>query len=194
METERIASLLEQLSPEQRQDYERLLVLLSEHGGELTKLSAQDQATLASLSAAMNPQQHHAPTVDNSEEVADHTADVVESERLETPLKVPELSPTSTPFGLYVVEQLQILCEGGSSLADAVRYAYHNKYLPVALKDTNACNQVYQRYILEIDELTENLQAVKTVQEKEVQVLVGLAYFSILFQCYQYVEAYGDLH
>ncbi|NNJ73348.1 MAG: hypothetical protein HKP09_09210 [Enterobacterales bacterium] len=194
METERIASLLEQLSPEQRRDYERLLSLLSEHGGDLTKLSAQDQETLANLSAAMNPQQDHTSTVVSSDEVADHTADVAQTDRDETLLKVPELSPTSTPFGLYVVEQLKILCDGGSSLADAVRYAYHNKYLPVALKDSNACNQIYQRYILEIDELTENLQAVKTVQAKEVQVLVGLAYFSILFQCYQYVEAYGDLH
>ena len=190
MQAERIAALLKLLTPEQRQEYEQLLSELTTHGGDLSKLSAIDQQTLADLTHQMNPdiQQESIP-----DSVA-HTADVSDVELAGSVASVPSISPTTTPFGQYVAEQLATLTEGGSSLADAVRYSFHNKYLPVGLKDQIVSLQVYQRYQLEIDEITAKMQAVNQEQPKEARVLVGLAWFSMLYQCYQYVEAYGDLH
>ena len=194
MQADRIADLLAQLSPEQRQDYERLLQELSQNGGDISQLTPAEQQLLAELSAAMQPTAEASKVVDSEPDVAEQTANVTQPEETQVTRPAPQYSPSATPFGMYVVEQLKVLCEGGSSLADAVRYAFHNKYLPVALRDDMACGQIYQRHRLEIDDLTASLQAVNEAQPKEARVLVGLAWFSILYQCYQYVEAYGDLH
>lgn len=79
-------------------------------------------------------------------------------------------------------------------MADAVRYSFHNKYIPVTLRDESICQQIYQRHQIEINDLTASIQSVNQAQQKEAKVLVGLAWFAMLYQCYQYVEAYGDLH
>ena len=196
MSNDRAASLLELLSDEQRQAYEQLLAELSSHGGDLTKLSSKDQQTLADLTRAMTPENSDIDNTDDAvlESASELTAEISEDEVVPSPKVVPEMSPTTTPFGLYVVDQLKVLCDGGSSLADAVRYGFHNKYLPVSLRDPIICQQIYQRYELEIDDITNSLQSVNREQAKEAHVLVGLAWFSTLYQCYQYVEAYGDLH
>ena len=193
MQNERIEILLQQLSSQQRKDYERLLTELSAHGGDLSKLSSADQETLATLSAAMNPETEITET-ETTEPDSELTAEVSRDEDVAIPGSAPTISPTTTPFGMYVYEQLQLLCEGGSTMADAVRYGFHNKYLPVGLRDAQVCQQIYQRHRLEIDELTASIQSVNKEQPKETHVIVGLAWFTMLYQCYQYVEAYGDLH
>lgn len=96
MQSERIEALLAQLTDAQRQDYERLLAELSNHGGDLNQLSVDDQQRLAKLNAAMNPKDEILET----DAVESLTVNVNESEEAHSTLgRAPEISPTTTPFG-----------------------------------------------------------------------------------------------
>ena len=107
--------------------------------------------------------------------------------------EVPDHSPTDTPFGQYVIEHIKTLCEGGSSLADAVRYAFHNKYLPYPLRQDEVCKDILQRYQADILALADSFKSLESAHLADAKLLVGFAWFAVVYDCYQYVEAYGEL-
>lgn len=190
MDNAHIQQLLAELSPEEQQDFQTLLDDLVAVGGDINKLPASDKARLASL-ASRHQQQPEQESAASPEEL---TASEVVDEVAATAVDAPEQSPIQSDFGQYVVDQVKTLCEGGSSLADAIRYAYHNKYLPVALRDDQVCKDLLQRYQQDILDLAHSFKSLESAHLADAKLLVGFAWFAMIFQCYQYVEAYGELH
>ena len=208
MDADKIQQLLSELTAEEQAQFQQILQHLQAVGGDMSALSEQDSSLMAKLASGhyqAAPEENAQPNqdpeakayglvMDKEDIIADYSATVTdEPEETEQP-KAPVESPNSTDFGQYVVDQIKTLCEGGSSLADAIRYAFHNKYIPMPLKDDSVCLTIYNRYQSEIDALNQKLESFDSMQDPDPKLVVGLAWFSMLFQCYQYIEAHGDLH
>ncbi len=192
MESDQIRALLAELSTAEQQQFEQLLTELKSVNGDISQLSQSHQDLLRELAAK------HQPVITAQDDDIQHSeqltaTEVTEEEPLTPVAELPEHSPTDTPFGQYVIEQVKTLCEGGSSLADAVRYAYHNKYLPYQLRQDEVCKEVLQRYQADILSLADSFKSLESAHLADAKLLVGFAWFAVIYDCYQHIEAYGDL-
>ena len=196
MNTDHIQALLSELTEQEQQQFEQLLEQLKSVNGDLTQLSSEHQQMLATLAEShMVADETEEQTQPDSVPV-DVTATADDSEQVvsqSAPTELPDRSPTDTPFGQYVVDQIKTLCEGGSSMADAVRYAFHNKYLPPALREEVICKDILQRYQTDILTLADSFKSLESAHLADAKLLVGFAWFAVVYDCYQYIEAYGEL-
>lgn len=199
MSTDHIQTLLSELTEQEQQQFEQLLDELKLVKGDMTQLSPEHQQMLAELAAShYEDDESQASEIDNTEVPLDVTATDTASTDEEitptpAPAEVPDHSPTDTPFGQYVVDHIKTLTEGGSSMADAVRYAFHNKYLPPSLREEVICKDVLQRYQADILTLADSFKSLESAHLADAKLLVGFAWFAVVYDCYQYIEAYGDL-
>ena len=194
MEADQIQALLAELSTEEQQQFEQLLDELKTVKGDLTRLSNDNQSLLAGLAERHMPKA--AEVSDSATEQMPVTAtehSVADTQDAPAVTELPDRSPTDSPFGQYVIEHIKSLCEGGSSLADAVRYAFHNKYLPYPLRQDDVCKEVLQRYQADILSLADSFKSLESAHLADAKLLVGFAWFAVVYDCYQYVEAYGEL-
>ena len=198
MESDQINALLAELSEQEQAQFKQLLIELSNSKGDLSALSEEHQLMLATLANKHQPVTE--PAIADQADTSSKTQSVTatDQETSEPSLKpvaeLAEHSPTDTPFGQYVIEHVKTLCEGGSSLADAVRYAYHNKYLPFQLRDDAVCKDVLQRYQADILTLADSFKSLESAHLADAKLLVGFAWFAVIYDCYQYIEAYGELN
>lgn len=196
MDSDTISALLASLSEAEQAEFVTLLEHLKTVGGDIEKLSDEDKSKLQSLAARHNSDNQNdvenvqaepeSLTATPSKEAVYHEAESAKGE-------VPDSSPTQTLFGQYVISQVRTLCEGGSSLSDAIRYAYHNKYLPVSLREEVVCKDVLQRYQSDILDLAHSFRSLESAHLADAKLLVGFAWFAVIYDCYQYIEAYGEL-
>ena len=200
MNTEHIQTLLSELTEQEQQQFEQLLEELKCVNGDMSQLSAEYQLMLADLAAThMKTDETQMPVLSDNVEVpvdvtATDTASIDEDIiAAPAPTEVPDYSPTDTPFGQYVVDHIKALTEGGSSMADAVRYAFHNKYLPPSLREEMVCKDILQRYQADILTLADSFKSLESAHLADAKLLVGFAWFAVVYDCYQYIEAYGDL-
>ena len=186
-------SLIAELSERERPVFENLLARLVELKGNLEALSADEQSMLAELVAKHNVSatstvQNEQFDVLSAAETDTHQAAIISN-------VTEELRPMETEFGAYVIDNInEHLCTGGASTADAVRYAFHNRWMPENLKNRDICETLYYRYIDDIDLANHNLkQQSPTQANNDIVVAVGLAWFTNLYRCYQLVEAEGEI-
>jgi hypothetical protein len=193
MDPVKMQQLLAELSAEEQEIFAQILANLSAVNGDISQLSSSDQEQLGKL-----VKKHHDQEPQQPESHSDSTPTATETpvpDELDTVApEAPDESPTQSDFGQYVVDHIKVLCEGGSSLSDAVRYAYHNKYLPVTLRDEQVCKEVLQRYQGDILQLAHSFRQLESAHLADAKLLVGFAWFAVVYECYQYIEAYGDLH
>ena len=200
MSTEHIQTLLSELTEQEHQQFEQLLEELKHVKGDMSQLSAEHQQMLANLAAthmetdeiqeSVSSTNTEAPVDVTATDTASTDEDIIAAP---APTEVPDHSPTDTPFGQYVVDHIKTLTEGGSSMADAVRYAFHNKYLPPSLREEVICKDVLQRYQADILTLADSFKSLESAHLADAKLLVGFAWFAVVYDCYQYIEAYGDL-
>ena len=186
-------SLIAELSEQERPIFENLLARLVELNGNLEELTADEQSMLAELVT-----KHNVSTTSEIHNNQTTELSAAESSHLETSIvsKVTEeLRPMETEFGAYVIDNInEHLCQGGASTADAVRYAFHNRWMPENLKNRDICETLYYRYIDDIDSANHSLkQQSPTQANNDIVVAVGLAWFTNLYRCYQLVEAEGEV-
>lgn len=198
MESDQIQALLAELSTQEQQQFEQLLDELKTVKGDLTQLSAEHQNLLADLANRHMPitAEDDSGSIETGPGESLITAtehSTTDAQVTPTVAEVPEHSPTDTPFGQYVLEQIKTLCEGGSSLADAVRYAFHNKYLPYPLRQDEVCKEILQRYQADILALADSFKSLESAHLADAKLLVGFAWFAVVYDCYQHIEAYGEL-
>jgi hypothetical protein len=196
MENTFYQSLIAELSEQERPIFENLLARLVELNGNLEGLTADEQAMLAGLVTKHNISTDSASTTTQNQ-IADGVS-AAESSHRETSIVsnvTEELRPMETEFGAYVIDNInEHLCTGGASTADAVRYAFHNRWMPENLKNRDICETLYYRYIDDIDLANHNLkQQSPTQANNDIVVAVGLAWFTNLYRCYQLVEAEGEI-
>ena len=197
MESDQIQALLAELSTDEQQEFEQLLLELKSVKGDLSQLSEEYQLTLTKLAQKHMPQPEEPKEAVDEVRVASESITATEiiddSNNAVFAAAIPETSPIETPFGQYVIEQLKTLCEGGSSLADAVRYAFHNKYLPYHLREELVCKDILQRYQADILTIADSFKELESAHHADAKLLVGFAWFGVVFDCYQYIETYGEL-
>ena len=100
-----------------------------------------------------------------------------------------------TEFGAYMIDHInESLCQGGASTADAIRYAFHNRWMPEKLKNRDICEDLFYRYYDDIEAANKGIQDNSPSHaNNDTVVAVGLAWFTNLYRCYQLVEAEGDI-
>ena len=198
MENTLYQSLIAEFSAAERPTFEKLLAKLELLDGNLQDLSEQEKEQLAQLAAI------HKASKKQSQLQADERLDEGNSlSAAETSeeyrVKISNVSethrPTETEFGAYLLENInESLCQGGASTADAIRYAFHNKWMPEKLKNRDVCEDIFYRYNEDIE--LANLAIQKNSPShanNDTVVAVGLAWFTNLYLCYQLVEAEGDI-
>jgi hypothetical protein len=182
-------SLLSELSETERPIFEDLLIRIEQLNGDLSALSEEDKAKLSELVTSHNVSQNKIDLNSYIEPSAAETS-------------VPQISsftnisdikrPTETEFGAYLLDNInESLCQGGASTADAIRYAFHNKWMPDNLKNRDICEDLYYRYLDDIEQANKSIQGNQV--NKDTVVAVGLAWFTTLYLCYQVVEAEGEI-
>lgn len=197
MNTDHIQSLISELSVQEQQQFEEILDQLKSFNGDMSQLSTEHQQMLTQLAADHRVTEEETSSTDCSSTAVTATAEVSDKDdnvAARNVAEAPDRSPTVTPFGQYVVERIKTLCEGGSSMSDAVRYAFHNKYLPPSLREEVICKDILQRYQTDILTLADSFKSLESAQLADAKLLVGFAWFAVVYDCYQYVEAYGDLN
>ena len=197
MNTDHIQSLLSELSEQEQQQFEDILEQLKSVNGDMSQLSAEHQQMLTALAADHRVSEGETSAAESDLTAVTTTAEASDEDdtvTTSTVAEVPDRSPTDTPFGQYVVERIKTLCEGGSSMSDAVRYAFHNKYLPPSLREEVICKDILQRYQTDILTLADSFKSLESAHLADAKLLVGFAWFAVVYDCYQYVEAYGDLN
>jgi len=198
MENTFYQSLIAQLSESEQPIFEQLLLRLEQLDGNLELLSEEEQAKLAELvahhntsNAANNPDSELTPDVDN-----ELSASVVVEPQPGVIFDVTtEKNPATTEFGAYLLDSInESLCQGGASTADAIRYAFHNRWMPETLKNRDICEDLYYRYFDDIDKANKSIQQHSPSHaNNDTVVAVGLAWFTTLYLCYQFVEAEGEI-
>ncbi|PCJ48837.1 MAG: hypothetical protein COA74_07575 [Gammaproteobacteria bacterium] len=194
MENTFYETLIAELSDEERPVFEDLLSRLVELDGNLDGLSDQDKQSLSGLAA------RHQVSSDlaNQETLQADVVSAAETSTQETSIvsNVTEtLRPMETEFGAYLLDNInEHLCQSGASTADAVRYAFHNRWMPENLKNRDVCENLYYRFIDDIDEANRSLKEQSPSKaNNDIVVAVGLAWFTNLYRCYQLVEAEGEI-
>lgn len=184
-------SLLSDLSESERSTFENLLSKLELVNGDIKALSEGEQLQLAELASAHtdNTSEHYIQpdTVSAAETSEKQTASI--SKVSET------LRPMDTEFGAYMIDHInESLCQGGASTADAIRYAFHNRWMPDKLKNRDICEDLFYRYYDDIEAANKGIQENSPSHaNNDTVVAVGLAWFTNLYRCYQLVEAEGDI-
>ena len=193
MENTIYQSLIAELSEVERPIFEKLLVRVEKLKGDMTQLTADEQSQLTELMSKYNnskdsskPQQEidTLSAAETSEKQTAIVSDVTEV-----------LRPMETEFGAYMIDAInESLCQGGASTADAVRYAFHNKWMPEKLKNRDVCEDLYYRYIDDIELANKGIaEQSASNSNNDTVVAVGLAWYTNLYRCYQLVEAEGEI-
>ena len=192
MDSTLLQSLMAELSETERSTFENLLSRLEELDGNLQDLTEDERAQLAQLSSS-----HSVSQPDNDTEDFDTLSAAVTSEHQTANISsVSETDrPTDTEFGVYIIDSVnESLCQGGASTADAIRYAFHNRWMPEKLKNRDVCEDLYYRFYEDIEQANKQIQQHSPSNaNNDTVVAVGLAWFTYLYQCYQLVEAEGDI-
>ncbi|MCP3674402.1 MAG: hypothetical protein GY829_08020 [Gammaproteobacteria bacterium] len=184
-------SLLSDLSESERLTFESLLSKLELVNGDIKALSEEEQLQLAELASAHadNRNDHYI----QSENIS---AAETSEKQTATISKVSEtMRPMETEFGAYMIDNInESLCQGGASTTDAIRYAFHNRWMPDKLKNRDICEDLFYRYYDDIEAANKGIQENSPSNaNNDTVVAVGLAWFTNLYRCYQLVEAEGDI-
>jgi len=199
--------LIEHLSEHDKIIFKDLLSKVQQYNGDFSQLTDEENDQLAGLVAQHNssidmpteePRELPEEITENmpSKESDDYSAAELDETDYAKVTSVSEMiNPSTNEFAVYVLGIINdSLCHGGASREDAVRYAFHNKWLPDELKNRDKCEEVFYRYIDDIELLNINIdQQIQSNASKDAIVAVGLAWFTTLYQCYQLVEANGEL-
>ncbi|RLA05704.1 MAG: hypothetical protein DRQ47_00445 [Gammaproteobacteria bacterium] len=194
MDNDFFQSLIAELSEAERPIFEQLLAKVKSLDGNIENLSADDQAQLAELVARHN--QSSAPNIHQQVMDDEFSAAVTSDVDTAKISKVTDIQrPSETEFGAYLLDCVnQSLCHGGASTADAIRYAFHNRWMPETLKNRDLCEELYYRYQDDIEQANQNInQHASSEANQDPIVAVGLAWFTNLYLCYQLVEAEGEI-
>ena len=192
MENTVYQSLISELSESEKQIFEKLLTRVQELKGDMSQLSPEEQSQLSQLMST-----HHSEE-DAKTQLEFDTVSAAETSEKQTSIvsNVSEvLRPMETEFGAYLIDAInESLCQGGASTADAIRYAFHNKWMPDKLKNRDICEDLYYRFIDDIELANQGIGEQSTSHSNnDTVVAVGLAWFTNLYRCYQLVEAEGEI-
>lgn len=204
MEDNFYQSLIAELSETERPIFEALLSRIKALDGNIHALDEDEKAKLAELIANHNVTNQYVSNQNKTTLNADSEVGVVETVSAAEAIEQQTISiskvsdterPTDTEFGAYLLDNInESLCQGGASTADAVRYAFHNRWMPEKLKDRDVCEELYYRFFDEIELANKSIQQQSPSHANDdTLVAVGLAWFTTLYQCYQLVEAEGDI-
>jgi len=187
-------ALVASLSESEKEIFQQLLLRLTALNGKIADLTDTEKEQLAELSK--KHQGDFTKVVSeldfsNKQHISADVSSVVNTAQISS---VEDFKKT-TEFGTYVLETINhSLCEGGAGTADAIRYAFHNKWMPTNLKNRDICEALFYRYYDDIEEVGQNIQQQVTSNSNvDAVVAVGLAWFTTLYQIYQRVEAEGDI-
>ena len=189
-------SLIDNLSAVERKTFEQLLARLEDLDGNIQDLSDDEKAELEQLVKNYNVASPESDMETFNVDEESLSANVSSDEIKVNNLSIPEsLAPMESEFAVYLIDTInESLCQGGASTADAIRYAFHNKWMPEKLKNRDICEELYYRFVDDIEEANQAIkQHSKTQASNDALVAVGLAWFTTLYQCYQLVEAVGDI-
>lgn len=191
MENTFYQSLIAELSDSDRQIFEELLARVEALDGNLQQLSADDQAKLSELVA-----KHNSSLAEQASETETLSAAETPEQINVSVADITEIpNPATSEFGAFLLANIdEHLCQGGASTADAIRYAFHNRWMPEKLKNRDICEDLYYRYIDDIEKANEKIQKHSASHaSNDAVVAVGLTWFTTLYLCYQFVEAEGDI-
>lgn len=166
---------------------DRLLASLQAVGGELSALPAEDLRSLQEL--ARRYADLPAPVAPGRQPPLEADAPDPESANGESASAPPRLQANAAilrdPLILQVIEILRRdLCSGGVSLADAVIYAYGQKWVADELRAPETCAQFYTRFQREIDSINAGRIAIEgedAVRADKMKA-VGVAWFASIFR------------
>ncbi len=189
-------TLLATLSAPEKKIFKHLLARLTQLNGKIEEFSDIEKQQLIEL--ARNHQEVLSESGFNlTEKVSDSiSADVSPVTESSSVSDTESFSSIlENEFGIYVLEKINdSLCKGGAGTADAIRYAFHNKWMPDNLKNRDICEELYYCLYDDIEKLNENIQQ-NTVSgaNMDTVVAIGLAWFTTLYQFYHLVETEGDI-
>ncbi len=182
------AQFVAQLSDSQRNELENLIATL-QRVGDVYRLPDDDRLRLlqyAQLFAGDTAQS--AATTDTTERI--------EASTTSAPATQTSTQFLRTPFVAFVRETLNAeLCTHGGSLADAIRYAFHNKWMPDQWKNEDTCQQLFTKYKMEIESHNAwraQIESVHKLNESK-SLAVGLAWFNTIFRLQQLLDNGVDL-
>ena len=192
MSEQLLSEWISKMSPDDQADFESLLTSIKSVKGDLSALSDEDAALLKRLSDTYNTDTES----ELSGSVDGMTANI--NDPVEEPVVHEfndELTTLSSEFGQFVINTIdEYLCEGGASRADAIRYAFYNKFIPERLKDADYCETLFYRYEDEIKSSIESIEEkAENKPSRSALVAVGLAWFTFIYRAHQEIEARGDL-
>jgi hypothetical protein len=198
-----LSTLINSMSEQDKALFESLMQALKDANGELSDLSAEHQQALSQLAQKYNPelqasQAQRAASEQYSQAVADFETTAAVTEAPVEPVVHEyddKIKVLDSAFGQLVISIVdEALCQGGASRADAIRYAFYNKFLPEKLKNRDYCETLYYRYDDEIQAALGKIeQQTKSKPSQDPLLAIGLAWFSFIYQAYQEIEAKGDL-
>ncbi|MET1256012.1 hypothetical protein [Aliikangiella maris] len=164
-----ISQLYAELSAEDKQLFTEILNRLTEHNGDLTKLSVQDQQTIQHLEAQYAGQ-------DSSGAHQDNTINDNESDFL------------TLPFAQYVRQILARDLGGQFPLEEeAIGYAFDNKWLPLECQRPELIEELFERFKADIVEINRWRSELVDVSS-DIKMAVGLAWFMVIFQLNQRIN------
>jgi len=199
MSEDTLNPLIELLCDEDKIAFKDLLAKIKQYKGDFSLLTEQENIQLAELVAKYHIEEEQVNEVVESsaqfESEAFSAAEIDETNYSKVSPVAEMDNPGTNEFAVYVLGIINdSLCHGGASREDAVRYAFHNKWLPDELKDRDKCEEVFYRYIDDIEIMNQNIdQHTKSSASQDAILAVGLAWFATLYQCYQLVEANGEV-
>ncbi len=173
-----------QLAADDQLLLDRLLANLQAAGGELSALPADDLRSLQAL--ARRYADLPAPVAPKRQLPVEPQDD---ADAVDTPASAPRLQANAAILRdaliLQVIEILRRdLCSGGVSLADAVIYAYGQKWVADELRTPEGCAQFYARFQREIDSINAGRIAVEgeAAVRADKMKAVGIAWFASIFR------------
>jgi len=189
-------TLIASFSDDEKEIFQNLLSRLTELKGNIEDLSPTEKQQLLELAKNHQDALSESGFDFLSQDFENVSADVSSAAETVSVSDIKEFAETiESEFANYVLENInESLCQGGASTADAIRYAFHNKWLPENLKNRDICEELFYRFYDDIEKLNENIQQhASSSDNMDTVVAIGLAWFTIVFQLYHLVETEGDV-
>ena len=157
--------MLKLLSDEDKIIFEQLSEKLKTIGGDLSQLSDEEKRLIQDMESKYGEQINQ--THDNFQDQSD------------------ELDILSLPFAQHVRQVLaRDLGEQFPEEAQAIQFAFENKWIPVDCQDESMALEIYERFEQDINEANQWREDMVGVNSDK-KMAVGLAWFMVIFKLHE---------
>lgn len=161
--SDQLQAMLSVLSEQDRETFEQLAEKVKQVAGDLSQLSPADLALIETMEAKYQEQ--------------------IQQAHQESGREVVRPDILFTEFADFVRRRLQDeFGHLGDGHADLVKQAFEQKWLPMDFKDDSIALEIYSDFEEDIQKICHFSEIGEAAKDKEPKVLLGLAWFMVIYQ------------